>query len=314
MVAFLSPSERLRKFKVAVIPDPFLQRKESLVGYFLRKVADEAGFSGNLRLVQKVRKGETGKKQNLAKRKWSKVDVAGMQAKLNGLGFDAGPVDGIPGRKTRSALKSFQEINDLPVTGNPDEITLQRLFAAKALKSPPAPPDAVVGRNDHVTPSKRGGARAGVEHLREKQITRNANRTAIRELKEAVKRDSQNRAAWVHLGNLYFDTDQVTEAIVAYTNALEIRPDDPNVICDRAIMYRRMGDLNRAVAEFRRAIGIAPNHLNSLFNLGVVLRYDVNDVSGAIQAWNTFLSLNPPPDIAERVRREVETLEAQLRR
>ena len=34
--------------------------------------------------------------------------VSGVQARLNALGFPAGPVDGLMGRKTRSAIKSYQ--------------------------------------------------------------------------------------------------------------------------------------------------------------------------------------------------------------
>lgn len=133
----------------------------------------------------------------------------------------------------------------------------------------------------------------------------------IRELKNIVDKDPTNHGAWTRLGNLYFDTDQFTDAIDAYTKALELEPQDPDVITDRAIMYRRIGDFEKAVSELKRAMAMDPKHLNAPLNLGVVLRYDLNDVPGAIQAWQAYLSRNPPAEMAEKIRREIESLKGQ---
>ena len=44
-------------------------------------------------------------------------EVSGIQARLNNLGFDAGPIDGIDGPVTRGAVKAFQEEHGLAVDG-----------------------------------------------------------------------------------------------------------------------------------------------------------------------------------------------------
>ncbi|WP_051463176.1 tetratricopeptide repeat protein [Deferrisoma camini] len=134
----------------------------------------------------------------------------------------------------------------------------------------------------------------------------------IRELKNILKNDPTNRTAWVRLGNLYFDTDQYMEAIDAYTKALELDPNDPDVITDRGIMYRRIGDFQKAVEEFRRAADLDPSHLNSLLNLGVVLRYDLNDLEGAMKAWQRYLERKPPAEMAGKIRAEIEAIRKQL--
>lgn len=51
------------------------------------------------------------------------------QAALQYLGIDPGPIDGLRGRSTRSALVRFQEKSGLPVTGEFDEDTEAKLFA-----------------------------------------------------------------------------------------------------------------------------------------------------------------------------------------
>ena len=134
-----------------------------------------------------------------------------------------------------------------------------------------------------------------------------------RELENIVQKDAKNREAWVRLGNLYFDTDQYTRSIEAYSKALELQPNDSDVITDRGIMYRKTGDFEKAAAEFRRAAEIDPTHLNSVLNLGVVLRYDLNDSAGAAQAWRMYLDRKPPPEMAEKIRREIEAVQSQAK-
>jgi hypothetical protein len=53
--------------------------------------------------------------------------VSGVQGRLRDQGYDCGPVDGIMGPKTRAAIKSFQNDEDLPATGHLDDDTRDRL-------------------------------------------------------------------------------------------------------------------------------------------------------------------------------------------
>lgn len=51
----------------------------------------------------------------------------GVQQRLRNLGFDPGPIDGIVGPLTRSAISRFQSWAGLPVSGNLDQETRDRL-------------------------------------------------------------------------------------------------------------------------------------------------------------------------------------------
>jgi hypothetical protein len=55
------------------------------------------------------------------------TEVSGVQARLNNLGFHCGPVDGLLGPMTRSAIYTFQETYDLEMTGAPDQPTQDKL-------------------------------------------------------------------------------------------------------------------------------------------------------------------------------------------
>jgi len=130
----------------------------------------------------------------------------------------------------------------------------------------------------------------------------------IETLKEIVKKDPKNLPAWVELGNLYFDSDQPKEAIEAYGKYLVMKPDNADVRTDMAIMYKNLGDFNRALDEFRKAAQSDPKHVNSRYNIGIVLLHDKQDIKGAIKAWEEYLKVDPKSERAERVRAQMANL------
>ena len=54
-------------------------------------------------------------------------EVYQAQKALKGLGYDPGPVDGIWGKATERAIKYFQVDKGMPVTGQLDEPTKEKL-------------------------------------------------------------------------------------------------------------------------------------------------------------------------------------------
>ena len=69
-------------------------------------------------------------------------DVRQAQSMLNGLGYDAGPADGLMGSRTRNAILAFQRDNDLPRTGQVEVYLLHHLkkvAAARKARSPTPP-------------------------------------------------------------------------------------------------------------------------------------------------------------------------------
>jgi N-acetylmuramoyl-L-alanine amidase len=55
------------------------------------------------------------------------AELSGAQGRLNNLGYDAGPVDGMMGPRTRGALCAFQRDSSLSVTGELDQATRDKL-------------------------------------------------------------------------------------------------------------------------------------------------------------------------------------------
>jgi cytochrome c-type biogenesis protein CcmH/NrfG len=130
----------------------------------------------------------------------------------------------------------------------------------------------------------------------------------IQTLKEIVKKDPKNLPAWVELGNLYFDSDRPKEAIEAYSRYLAAKPDNPDVRTDMGIMYRKLGQFDRALEEFRKAAQSDPKHVNSRYNIGLVLLHDKGDIKGAVKAWDDYLKVDPNSERAQRIRAQIEKM------
>ena len=130
----------------------------------------------------------------------------------------------------------------------------------------------------------------------------------IKTLKEIVKKDPKNLLAWVELGTLHFDSDQPKEAVEAYSHYLAVKPDNPDVRTDMGIMYRKLGQFDRALEEFRKAAQSDPKHVNSRYNIGLVLLHDKQDIKGAIKAWEEYLRVDPNSERGQRIRAQIEKM------
>ncbi len=130
----------------------------------------------------------------------------------------------------------------------------------------------------------------------------------VQTLKDIVKKDPKNLPALVELGNLYFDSGQPKEAIEAYSRYLAIKPDNPDLRTDMGIMYRALGDFDRAIEELKKAAQSDPKHINSRYNIGIVLLHDKNDIKGAIKAWEEYLKVDSKSEKAQRVKAQIERM------
>jgi peptidoglycan hydrolase-like protein with peptidoglycan-binding domain len=61
----------------------------------------------------------------------SVADITNVQQKLSDAGLYHGPMDGQWGPKSAAAMRSYQEKNDLPVTGRADHETLVKMDLAQ---------------------------------------------------------------------------------------------------------------------------------------------------------------------------------------
>jgi cytochrome c-type biogenesis protein CcmH/NrfG len=131
--------------------------------------------------------------------------------------------------------------------------------------------------------------------------------------RKLTQQNPKDRQAWVQLGNDYFDSQQPQKSIDAYTRALELDPNDPNVLTDQGVMYRATGQFDRAIENFEKANKVDPRHAQSLFNLGVVWANDKKDPAKATAAWKKVIQVAPQSPQAAQAQQALAELQAAPR-
>jgi tetratricopeptide (TPR) repeat protein len=128
----------------------------------------------------------------------------------------------------------------------------------------------------------------------------------IAQAEKVVAQDPKNLNAWKSLGNDYFDTEQTQKAINAYGKVLEIEPNNPNILTDQGVMFRKLGWYDKALANFEKASKIDPDHLQSLFNTGIVYAVDLKQPEKAVPYWNKYLKLDSNSPTAMQIKSLME--------
>jgi tetratricopeptide (TPR) repeat protein len=187
-------------------------------------------------------------------------------------------------------------------TSTPDAIIPGSVLDMAAQKVCPAlEEDSVSTEDDIVTPESETPPEAPVE----RQISEELQQ----EITAAIRRtelDPGNLEAWRALGNAYFDADLNAQAIAAYNRALAIKPDDTNILNDQGAMYRQRGDFVRALANFEKARQVDSSNLESLYNSGYVLAFDLNQIDKAIVLWRRYLALDSTSETSRQVQSFIE--------
>ena len=115
----------------------------------------------------------------------------------------------------------------------------------------------------------------------------------IQDLESKTSMNPKDVSSWTQLAHTYFDSDQYGKAINAYSKSLALAPNDPDVWTDLGVMYRRNKQPQKAIESFDKAISADPRHEASRLNKGIVLMHDLNDLDGAIRAWEDLVEINP---------------------
>jgi Tfp pilus assembly protein PilF len=125
-------------------------------------------------------------------------------------------------------------------------------------------------------------------------------------LREILERDPQNREALLTLANMNFDIGAWARAQELYERYLALDARNADVLTDLGICLRSQGELDAALARFREARAIAPDHWQALYNEVVVHAFDRRDFATAEALLAELRSLAGASPEVERLVAEVE--------
>jgi cytochrome c-type biogenesis protein CcmH/NrfG len=128
-------------------------------------------------------------------------------------------------------------------------------------------------------------------------------------MRTAAEQNPTDPKPRIDLGNLYFDAERYSDAIVWYEDALKLNPRDPNVSTDLGVALYYMNQPDKAVAQFQRSLAVDPKHTKTLLNLGIVKAFGKQDLSGAADAWRQVVELAPNSPEGQAAKKALEGLQ-----
>lgn len=129
--------------------------------------------------------------------------------------------------------------------------------------------------------------------------------------KAALERNPKDFDALVMLGNDYFDTHQPQLSVDAYAKALALDPKNPkapDILTDQGVMYRELKAFDKALANFKQAGKLDPNHLPSMLNMGIVYATNLNDKATARKVWAKIIEMAPDSPQAQQAKQFMTSL------
>lgn len=111
---------------------------------------------------------------------------------------------------------------------------------------------------------------------------------------------AQLRRAYEADASLYMSEQKFAQAEAAFSRALQVVPDDPQLLYGRGLAYADTGQIDKAVADFRRLLQIKPDDIDATNALGYTLADANRDLPEAERLIQTARAAKPDdPAIAD---------------
>jgi len=117
---------------------------------------------------------------------------------------------------------------------------------------------------------------------------------------------TETHADYLHAAELFMaaaqqkiDQEQIKveakKAKEMYINALELKPDDPDVLTDLAVVHMSLLQPEASYAMLEQALRVDPDHVRASFNMGVLM-HQMGNISESIPFFERSLMLSDDPE------------------
>jgi tetratricopeptide (TPR) repeat protein len=132
-------------------------------------------------------------------------------------------------------------------------------------------------------------------------------------LEQMSAKDPANAGYLAQIANAYYDLGEYGKAADFYQKSLKIQPRDPHVETDFATCLQYMGRHEEALEILNRILDYSPNFPQAMFNKGIVLAADGNDIQGGIAVWEDLLRLHPEFSRSAGLEQKIKQLRASAK-
>lgn len=115
----------------------------------------------------------------------------------------------------------------------------------------------------------------------------------LAEAERFVEADPEDADARLRLANMYFDAGMWERAAGSYERFLELGSPTPDVLSDFGVSLYELRRFDEALAQFRQAQELSPEHWESRFNQVVVLAFGLERFDEAEAILDELRSMQP---------------------
>ena len=243
----------------------------------------------------------------------SKEDIRLLQQRLKIQDFDPGPIDGILGEKTTSAIRQFQQVKGYPVDGEATTLVLQQLdpeyVPVVSSSTQPAYDDSIVGNTTVESAIGLGaiGAAAGaIFGGKEGALIGAASGVILGAGADAIANTNRvSQAKTEH--NLNLSLDQIrqknTQLKQSINRAKNLIEEDK----------RKLLQINEQVKNKSLSMEQAQQQLAELEQNKVILERAYNEALATKEEWKAYAGTNQDVDQEiEKLNEEIASLKIQL--
>jgi cytochrome c-type biogenesis protein CcmH len=122
--------------------------------------------------------------------------------------------------------------------------------------------------------------------------------TMVERLAERMQKEPDNVEGWALLGRSYVALNRSSDAVAAYQHALQLSPDDPEILSSYAdvLVMAHNGDFTDEVGQLLdKALAADPEYPKALWLRGH-WKFRHADYNGAISDWRAVMAQLPPND------------------
>ena len=124
----------------------------------------------------------------------------------------------------------------------------------------------------------------------------NAYERAVMHYTEALALKPDDAGTYYNRGLVYFNRGEYENAIADYNEAIQLEPNNANAYYSRGLTHFNKGEYDKAIADYNEAIQLEPNNANAYYSRGLT-HFNKGEYDKAIADYNTAIKLKQ--DFAE---------------
>lgn len=182
---------------------------------------------------------------------------------------------------------------------------------AQAIARPPAPPPPPPAPAQGSAPQPSAPAQPALsEHMQEamRRMAQGESQKALEAVQKEIKAAPSDLRPRVIEVRLLLILQRYVEALQAAEAALQLQPNNPDLIYQRGVVQMARKDMTAAEKDLRRALEIAPRHTAALNDLAVLLM-STGRGAEAKPLLEQILKINPQDQMASRNLEELRRME-----